>query len=465
MGKDADRTRAVENNTLAQASASAVDADEFLPGTAIGAYVVQRMLASGGGGTVYFARHRLLGREAAVKVLRRSMADSPQMVQRFFREALAVNVIKHPNIVDIFEFGELPDRRPFYVMEYLEGTDLKSMLRERGRFTPAEAVALLEPVCNALEAAHAAGIIHRDLKSSNIHVGLGGEPDKPQIKLLDFGVAKMLEPMPNQAGLTTAGSRLGTSQTMAPEQIEGGQVGRTTDVYALGVLLYQMLTGRYPFHAEDPTEVEMMHLQTPPPRPSQSAPVSPALDAVVLKAMEKTPDRRFSSVLGFIRALREAVDGETETSRGRSAEAVKAVAIYVEVRSPSGDNEELDEAQLEESLMSIDEAEHSLRGADYTLPLQTGTALLAVRVLSPANDKSERARAVELAKQLATELAHNHPSIQVVVSVHAGQAQIRHNEGGLELVGGPIASIAQWVPQNVTSSVFVTAEAADGLAD
>ena len=158
----------------------AVDADALKPGTLAGAYVLKKELASGGGGTVYEAQHRILGRRAAVKVLRRQLAASPQMVARFVQEARAVNMIKHPSIVDIFEFDDLPDGRPFYVMELLEGIDLRSMLNERGRFPPGEVLEILEPVCSALQAAHDLGIVHRDLKASNIFIANGGRPARGQ---------------------------------------------------------------------------------------------------------------------------------------------------------------------------------------------------------------------------------------------------------------------------------------------
>src|SRR5262249_41805674 len=173
--------------------AQAVDPDALKPGTVAGAYVLKKELASGGGGTVYEAQHRLLGRRAAVKVLRRELASSPQMVARFLREALAVNMIKHPNIVDIYEFGELPDGRPFYVMELLEGTDLPSVLHDQGRLSPPEVLEVLGPVCSALGAAPARGIVHRGLKASNIFIAAGtanGDNTTPKrvVKLLDFGI-------------------------------------------------------------------------------------------------------------------------------------------------------------------------------------------------------------------------------------------------------------------------------------
>src|SRR4029077_9782109 len=274
-----DKTRPLGPNQ-AGALAQAIDPDALRPGTFAGSYVLKKELASGGGGTVYEAQHRLLGRRAAVKVLRRELAGSPQMVARFLREALAVNMIKHPNIVDIYEFGELPDGRPFYVMELLEGPALRSMLNERARFSSAEVLEILEPVCSALEAAHTQGIVHRDLKASNILIVTQGE--RRIVKLLDFGIAKLMHPDAGDAGLTVVGTRLGTSYTMAPEQIRGDSVDPRTDIYALGVVLYHLLTGQYPFRAETMTDIERQHLEAPPPRPSQAAAIPLAIDAVTL---------------------------------------------------------------------------------------------------------------------------------------------------------------------------------------
>src|SRR5262249_51990372 len=145
-----------------------------------------------------------------------------------------------PNIIDIFEFGQLQDGRPYYVMELLEGSTLESVVGQRGRFSAQEAVELLDPICAALGAVHAAGIVHRDLKASNIAFAV--ENDAKRIKLLDFGIAKLIHAEPGVPGLTSAGKRLGTPHAMAPEQIRGGPVDARTDIYALGVLLYYLLT-------------------------------------------------------------------------------------------------------------------------------------------------------------------------------------------------------------------------------
>ena len=376
--EDEDKTRALGPNqtpSVMQQVAAAVDADALAPGTLAGPYVLKREIASGGGGTVYEAQHKVLGRKAAVKVLRRQLAASPQMVTRFVREAQAVNMIKHPAIVDIYEFDTLPDGRPFYVMELLEGTDVRSLLNERGRFTPAEVLEILEPVCSALQVAHEQGIVHRDLKASNIFVKSTGG-DKRTIKLLDFGIAKLMHPDASEAGLTVVGTRLGTSYTMAPEQIRGDGVDPRTDIYALGVVLYHLLTGQYPFRAETMTDIERMHLEAPPPRPSQAAPrvagvrrhrapVHGEDGRAPLPEREGLPrgaargGRLEDRQAGGHRAGRRDLRRD---SRGRRRRRRERRGARRHVRHPR-------------------RTEQTFRGAGLGLPLQTGSAIIGARVL------------------------------------------------------------------------------------
>jgi serine/threonine-protein kinase len=463
--EDLDKTRPLGPNQ-AGALAQAIDPDALRPGTFAGSYVLKKELASGGGGTVYEAQHRLLGRRAAVKVLRRELAGSPQMVARFLREALAVNMIKHPNIVDIYEFGELPDGRPFYVMELLEGTDLRSVLHDQGRLGPPEVLEYLEPVCSALEAAHARGIVHRDLKASNIFIAASpntdgnGAPAKRVVKLLDFGIAKLLHPDAAEAGLTMVGTRLGTSYTMAPEQIRGDAIDERADIYALGVVLYHLLTGQYPFRAETMADIERQHLEAPPPRPSHVAPLSPALDAVVLRSMEKVADRRFPTARAFWEALREAV-GSTKADVPEVS--AQAAAIYVEVRmSPEADNDS--DELLDDSSAALDAAEQAFRDAGLVLALQTGSALIAARILSDdaAQAARERAGVKEIAEKLAEQLAERptaHPEVHVNVCLHVDRAAVRDAAdapGGREIIGGEIVSIGNWAPQENVTGVYLT---------
>lgn len=457
---DDDKTRALGPGQAAGAMAQAVDPDQLRPGTLAGAYVLKKELASGGGGTVYEAQHRLLGRKTAVKVLRRELAASPQMVARFLREALAVNMIKHPNIVDIYEFGELPDGRPFYVMELLEGIDLRSMLNERGRFTPKEVYEILEPVCSALQAAHDQGIVHRDLKASNILIMQ--RDGKQVVKLLDFGIAKLMHPDAADAGLTVVGTRLGTSYTMAPEQIRGEAVDPRTDIYALGVVLYHLLTGQYPFRAETMTDIERQHLEAPPPRPSQAAAIPVAIDAITLRCMEKTADRRFPSAKAFIEALADAVGIKKQTGD----ESARAAAIYVEIRIAEDADAESDEV-LDDTSMILDTAEQAFRGANLVLPLQTGSAIIGARVLSgdAAQATTERDEITALANSLSEELAGRataHAGVHVNISMHVDKAAIKDSAeapGGKEIIGGELLSIASWAPQENVAGVHFTSAA------
>ncbi len=432
---------------------------QLAPGALAGEYMLKAVLASGGHGAVYEAEHRILGRRAAVKVLHPHLTDQGEMLQRFVREARVVNQIRHPNIVDVYDFGMLPDGSPYYVMELLPGRTLSQMLQERGRLSPERALAYLEPVCAALEAAHRAGVVHRDLKASNVAVVSEGEP--PVVKLLDFGIAKLIHPEPGQEGLTMAGQRLGTSQAMAPEQFRGGAIGPPTDIYALGVLLYQMLTGHYPFQSEDRLEVERMHLEAPAPRPSTEVPVAPAVDAVVLRCLEKEAERRFPDVASFRAALQEAVSPSSTERVSATGRSVRAFALHAEVVLEEGAE---DDAAYTAVAEVLDALEQDLRGAGFVLAVQTGMALLGVRpldepprmeprvLLETARELHERARARAAGSR-----------VSVHTCVHVGQVDARRGPDGIDITGGPLADIAGWVVRDA-SGFGVTPAAARACA-
>ncbi|HEX4405873.1 MAG TPA: serine/threonine-protein kinase, partial [Polyangia bacterium] len=299
-----------------------------------------------------------------------------------------------------------------------------------------------------------------DLKASNILIMQ--RDGKQIVKLLDFGIAKLMHPDAADAGLTVVGTRLGTSYTMAPEQIRGDAVDPRTDIYALGVVLYHLLTGQYPFRAETMTDIERQHLEAPPPRPSQAASVPVALDAVALRCMEKTADRRFPSVKAFIEALRDAV-GIKKVGGDDSA---RAAAIYVEIRVAGDADAESDEV-LDDTSMILDTAEQAFRGAGLVLPLQTGSALIGARVLSndPKESTAEREQLTALANTLADDLAARatlHAGVHVNISMHVDKAAIKDSAeapGGKEIIGGDLLSIATWAPQENVSGVHLTAAA------
>jgi serine/threonine-protein kinase len=412
--------------------------DELPPGARAGEYLIEGPIAAGGCGTVYSAQHRTRGGRAAVKVLHRYLAFSPEMVERFFREAQAIQRIDHPNVVDVLEAGELQDGRPFLVMELLDGKSLAALLQQRGRLSPPEALAYLAPVVGALDAAHAAGIVHRDVKGSNVLVLREG--DAPDVKLLDFGIAKLTQPDPLRRSLTAVGQRIGTPSAMAPEQIRGVAVDARADVYSLGVLLFQLLTGRTPFVADDATEMERLHLEVPPPRPSSLAPVSPELDAVVLRCLEKAPERRYATAGAFLEALRAAVAPSTAAGPERAA---TGAAFYVEVALGADDD-----LLLAHMADVLDGLERELANAGFRLHVQTGAALLAVRLLpqdaSAALD--QRRSFLELGAALARARPGTDPRLQVSVQLHAGPVLVRESPDGPSF-SGPLLQIESWVAE------------------
>jgi serine/threonine-protein kinase len=436
------------------------DPDALPAGTAIGRYVVEETIAAGGGGTVFAAYHRTLGRRVAIKVLRMEVASSPQGLVRFQREAMVVNLVRHPGIVEIYDFGQLPDGRPYFVMELLQGCDLKRMITQRGRFSPDEMLEIVTAVCSALDAAHKAGVVHRDLKASNVHVQV--DKGRYVVKLLDFGIAKLLQPEPSMGGLTQTGMRLGTASAMAPEQIRGESIDQRVDVYALGVLIYHMLTGRYPFRAESRQEIERMNLEAPPPRPSQSAAVPAAIDTVVLRCMDKRPERRYPSVPAALADLKEAV--ERRAAPAPVSDRKQAVAVSVDVKI-EGTMDEADDDLLDDIAEVLDQAEQTLRQAAFVVALNTGTSLLAARVLPDDAQaaREERKRALEEAVSLARSMANRDGTpLQVEVSLHVDNALVRGSETAPEIAGA-VMEVASWPAATAWNGIRATAASVAGL--
>jgi serine/threonine-protein kinase len=277
------------------------------PGTEVAGYVVEAKIGQGGMGTVYGARHPRIGKRVAIKVLARSYSSDASAVARFEQEARLVNEIRHPNIVDVFQFGELPDKRSFFVMEHLTGENLSDRI-DSAPLTIRETVEILDAVCDALEAAHEHGVVHRDLKSDNVF--LATSRGKPTVKLLDFGIAKLAGRNDLASiGKTASGIVVGTPAYMSPEQARGQPVGPRTDVYQLGILAYKMLTRRLPFSAENPFDLIVEQLKTPPPSPKKLAPGTPdVLARLVVRMMAKSVDERPSvaEVRSVLAALRES---------------------------------------------------------------------------------------------------------------------------------------------------------------
>jgi eukaryotic-like serine/threonine-protein kinase len=438
------------------------DEDDLVRGMDVGEYVVVGLLARGGCGSVYHARHRALGDRGAVKVLHARLADQPKMIERFLREIDLVNLLRHPSIVTVREFGVLPDKRPFFVMEYLDGGTLDDLVRAKGRLTPDEALAVLDPVCAALGAAHAAGVVHRDVKASNIAFN-GVER---AVKLLDFGIAKLVSPLAGEEGLTTVGRQIGTPTIMAPEQLRGEPVDGRVDVYALGVLLYRLLTGRTPFEATSPAGLARKHLEEPPPRPSFLTQVSPAIDAVVLRCLEKRPQRRYDSTAAFVTALAEATGGAASPLPRVAGVSAPGVALYVEVQLGTVEDD-LDDALTSDLQLVLDRIEERLSQEGFILAQATSTGILGVHPFTDeADSMTGRRRAFEIAAELLAELAlrsTRDERVNVNIVIHAGEVLLRASDHA-ELVGGPLLRTAAWAPEEPRAGITATPAAIQGLS-
>jgi len=403
--------------------------DEARIGSTLGHYEVQEILGQGGGGTVYAATHRVLGRRVAIKVLRAEMLDFPGMVEQFVREARAANTIRHPNIIDIFEFGEVAPGHPYYVMELLNGRDLRQLLAVRGSFSPPEMLALLEPVLRAVMAAHAVNIVHRDIKASNILVvDTVGER---KVKLVDFGIAKTLQGEVSERPTREALANAGTLLNMAPEQIRGARLDVRTDIYALGVLMFQMLTGQYPFFHEDPWLVSLMQLQAPAQPPSELAQISPNLDAVVLKCLEKDPVDRFSSVRELMSALRLAVHGRSPTD---DLVAVPSVAVSFDLSQPL----ELSDDAIGDLSLVLDAIDDALTSRGFVFSLKTANAIVAIQVLAEVDDPQRAFRDERQALEALLTRLRDRPGRHVSGSaaIACGEVLCERTSHGIETRGG-----------------------------
>ena len=277
-----------------------------LVGEVLGSYRLIEELSTGGMGTVYRAQHELLGRSAAIKLLRPELCENDVLVQRFFNEAKAATAIRHPGIVEVYDFGYTDDGRAYFVMELLDGEPLGARIERRGRLTELEAATIGRGIAASLRAAHAKGIVHRDLKPDNVFLVPDGDGMGDRVKVLDFGVAKLNDPSPNNPRHTQTGVLMGTPLYMAPEQARAaGTIDHRADLYSLGCILYELLVGEPPFVAEGAGEIIAMQLFNEPVRPSTRAQVSPEMDAIVMRLLEKEPHDRYQDATDVHKALSE----------------------------------------------------------------------------------------------------------------------------------------------------------------
>lgn len=300
-------------------------------------YAVEAVIGEGGMGRVYRVRHVSLDKRFALKALRADLARDPEIATRFIHEARTAASVSHPGLVQISDFGTLPGGEAYFVMELLDGVPLSALLHRYGALPAARAVRLAQRIAEAVAVAHQAGVVHRDLKPDNVHVRV--LEDRDEIKIVDFGLAKVL----GASRLTRDGVVFGTPYYMSPEQASGESTDHRADIYALGVVLYEMLTGKVPFEADTYMGVLTKHIYLKPIPPSEVLAIPHGLEeleSVVLRCLEKKPERRFATLMELHAAL-SAIPLESLSTlhSGRSPETLEAVreelaSTPFEVRRP-----------------------------------------------------------------------------------------------------------------------------------
>ncbi len=295
-------------------AAAAVSYSSNLEGTLLlDRYRIISRLGAGGMGVVYLAEHVTIRKRCAIKVLSDEYANKPDIVDRFLQEARAASMIAHENVVEITDYGQTPSGSVFFVMEMLQGEDLAGTIEREGSLPWERVQPIILQICRALREAHAVGIIHRDMKPENcFRIERGGTKDF--IKVLDFGIAKVTSEEGEGKGLTKTGMIFGTPEYMSPEQAQGMRVDHRADIYAVGVIMYELLTGKVPFTADTFMGVLTKHMFEVPPAPSSVAPrgvkISRSVEALILKALQKDREHRFASMDELIEAIEGISRGE-----------------------------------------------------------------------------------------------------------------------------------------------------------
>ncbi|MBV8367328.1 MAG: protein kinase [Candidatus Eremiobacteraeota bacterium] len=305
-----------------------------------GKYRIDAEIGAGGMATIYRATRLQIGDAVAIKVLHTELLREPQFAERFKREAQAAARLKHPNVVAIYDFGVSAEGVIYLVMELVEGPNLRTIIKDTGPMPAALAAEIVRQACAALSEAHRQGLVHRDVKPANIAVET--TPDGPRVKVLDFGIAS-LRTGGTFASLTQTGAVMGTPAYMSPEQCLGEELDGRSDVYSLGVVLFEMLCGVVPFNSPTATAVVMQHVQqAPPPLRVLNASISPAVEAVVLRALAKRPEERFQTARELADALSAAVSGprlslgaETVAAPSFSALRLDATTVQPALHAPT----------------------------------------------------------------------------------------------------------------------------------
>jgi serine/threonine-protein kinase len=375
-------------------------------------FQIDRMIGEGGFGQVWRA-YRDRDRElVAIKILHLELVRSTDAMTRFQRELEAIQRLEHRNVVRALDHGTIADGRPYLVLEFIEGPSLREVLLERGALPPREVVEIIEPLCDALAVAHDAGLVHRDVKPSNVILAQD-ESDRLRPVLLDFGLVKLVDQV--GPGLTSSRSMLGTPAAMAPEQMRGQPVDARTDVYAIGLLVYHMLTGQPAFGGAPGVVQSYLQVHGARPRPSNKVDIDPAIDEPVARALAPDPAARFSGTRAFFEALRavvfppQAAQPETDV-----------LVLYIEA---------LPEV--------IDAAKELIARASMTVALTASDSILAVAPRNGLNISTLRGELAELARAARG------------IALGMSRATLGH------VVSGDALDVESWAPYPLQQGLWV----------
>jgi eukaryotic-like serine/threonine-protein kinase len=411
---DASGDQVTRDAAPAEADAAA---SNLRPGDMVGEYEITGRLGEGTFGIVYRAIHPVIGKQAAVKVLHHNFSVSPEFVARFIEEARAANKIRHRGIIDIFGFGALRDGRHYYIMELLDGVTLGEYLRVKGPLDAQDALPILRGVARAIDAAHNAGIAHRDLKPDNIFLVMD-EDNTPKTKVLDFGIAKLLG---ERTALirTDDGTPLGTPHYMSPEQCRGTDVKRATDIYAFGVICYEVLTGCMPFDGATAMDVMMAHVTDTAIAPSLRLPtISPDLDSPLLHMLAKDAAHRPATLTVAVEQLAHASGYAWDNNPRRATSIPPLVRTHSPASAPAsspagGIVEDSAVSQVSALLVRLSDGAAVLPASRLGLAADSEHAeaptIVAIRPGAPTRDAATPFSATEPAPVSAQTVSHAKP--------------------------------------------------------